>query len=151
VRAKTALVLSIASATLAIAIIGVDLAFTLTTHLEAQTDGAWVSLASYPTDSFSKAGRGSFTCAPQDLRLRLDNNRPIGTTVDVLVLYSTVAGSRTAFQETWELGAFSERAKEFQVPDSAFPTTSTDPRPTVNLEIIVDGEYALSMCVERGA
>lgn len=155
VRANTALIVSIASAAVAVGIVSVDLVFTLTSAVEVREDGSWATVAADPySDSNSYPRPFGPGCVGTDLRVRVDNHRPIPATVDVLVRYtsSKTSSATKVLDETWQLQAFQERTFEFKIPDTAFPaSTSQDPSPYVNVEAYLAGDYPLTVCVARGA
>lgn len=150
-----ALAISVACAAVAVGIVSVDLVFTLSSSLDMREDGEWATLQSYPyseTSSRPKALHGP-GCALNDLRIRVDNNRPVESSVDVLVRYNSArVPSGKVLDETWTLAAFEERSFEFRIPDSAFPTTTTaDPNPQVQVEAFLTNDYAFMTCVVKGA
>ena len=155
-KSNVALAISIACAAVAVGIVSVDLAFTLSSSLDVREQGDWATIQSEPyseTTSRPKSFAGP-GCVLNDLRVRVDNNRPIGARVDVLVRYTTskTGSSATVLEETWDLPAFADRTFEFKVPDSAFPTaTSTDPNPQVTVEVWLTGDYPFGTCVVRGS
>lgn len=148
-----ALALAVASGAAAVALVSVDLVFTLSFHLDEKEDGSWATLASFPYDESGFRGRPYYSfaeCAGQDLRVRVDNNRPIPATVTVVVRHAGPTNNQMLYEETWSLSAFQERTHEFRVPDSAFPTATNDnPKPQVMAEVYMD-EHMLSMCIQRG-
>lgn len=154
-KSNVALAISIACAAVAVGIVSVDLAFTLTSSLELREDGRWATLQMDPyaeTSSRPKAVYGP-GCAVNDLRIRLDNNRPVEASADVLVRYSsTRVASGKLLEETWTLAAFTDRTFEFKVPDSAFPApTTSDPNPQVQVEAFLTADYPFTTCVVRGS
>ena len=154
-KPNVALAISIACATVAVGIVSVDLAFTLRSSLDVRQDGEWATLQSDPYSETSYRPKTAFGpgCAVNDLRVHVDNNRPIGASVDVLVRYSSSrVPSGNLLEETWTLAAFTDRSFEFKVPDSAFPAaTSAEPNPQVNVEAFLTMDYPFSMCVVKGS
>lgn len=153
-KPNVALAISIACAAVAVGIVSLDLAFTLTSALEVREEGEWATIQSDPYSETSSRPR-SFVgpgCAVNDLRIRIDNNRPIDANVDVLVRYTSTRGAATTIlEETWNLEPFAERNFEFKVPDSAFPAaTSADPNPQVSVEVFLAAQYPFGTCVVRG-
>jgi hypothetical protein len=153
VNAKAALVISIASAAVAVAIVSVDLAFTVTSHIDVRTNDGWETVASDPFQGNPRSFGFGPGCVAPDLRVRVDNNRPIPASIDVLVRYNNPENGTTTkvYEETWRLSAFEERTFEFVIPQSAFPATNENrPVAQVYIEAFLAADYALGVCVAKG-
>lgn len=110
---RTALTVALACGGLAIALVAVDLAFNLTASVQADEDGEWVTITSTKQDQLERFP-GEDGCVEDRFRVVVDNNRPVGATVDVLVEQT---GNQTTvlYQETWELGAFSSQQEVLEL------------------------------------
>lgn len=148
-----ALGVAVGCAAAAVAIVSVDLVYTLTAYLDSRNDGSWTNVARAPyDDAFGRAHQGDgFGCALQTMRLRVENYKPLPDSVRVEITYSSMRlnAPGTVLRETWDLEAFENREYEFRVPDSAF-TSSGEGDPFVSVNIRV-GELFLNSCVTQEA
>lgn len=147
----TALAAAVACGALAVVAVGVDLVYSIQATVEQrQEDGTWKTVAqgdmSYPRAPF---GPG---CAAGDLRVTVDNHRPMGATVRVLATHYGASGSSSLLDETWHLEAFEARTQELPaLPASAFHTGAPDgSKTTASVEFQVEGVTAwMSVCVSE--
>lgn len=155
---RTALLMALLAGGIAIAIVSVDLAFTLTARLEAKNaNGDWVLVAQTPEPDSGRYDGRPFPepggCAGPDLRLVVDNDKPFPDRVSVRISYQDPANQRTRtfYTGEWALQAFETRSHEFTVPSDAFPPPDTNnPRPSAYVNLYV-GDLFLSTCVTREA
>lgn len=154
---RAALWVAIAAAGGAIVIVGTDTVLGLEAKLETRVDGNWELVWSAPEST----GRQSYAepypmgyyggCAHPDLRLTVQNKKPFGETVDVGAFAESTSGR--LWGETWELGAYETRVKEFTVPASAaYPEAGPkDPayRPQAQIRVYAD-ELVTWSCVMFG-
>lgn len=157
VHARTALLLALASGALAVGVVAVDLTYTLTARLETREGAGWRVLSVAPAQEYERFPVTG-DCGSPDLRLVVDNHRPIGATVRVVISYASAPGETAEeVDEVWDLGAFEVRDHAFTIPGSAFNSTSSDPSgrpvkavPNVSAQV-GDDLYLYGSCIEREA
>lgn len=150
---------ALASSALAVGLVAADLAWTLTVALESQgADGAWSLVTQRPEKGRSVAPYHYPTgCAQPNLRLVVDNHRPIPAHVSVEAWYANATRSRIdVVLEEWTLTAYEVRVRDFALPASAFEATTPSgeevkpARPGTTLWVLV-GDLEINACVEREA
>lgn len=157
---RRALVIAVVAGLAAVAVVATDTVYGVQARLETLRDGSWELVANTPSayDTPSEMARPyGGGCATPTMRLTVENKKPIPDDVAVQVYWTDYAyASRegTIFKETWSLGAFESRTREFTVPPEAKPAprTDTDPpiKPTGNVNVViedVDGAW-FSPCVD---
>lgn len=153
---RLALVLALVSVVLAVAVVSVDLAYTLEVRLESRdASGTWRVLAVDPYDP--GASERTIPCGGPDLRVVADNHRPISGTVDLVISYTNATGSaHTVAREHRSLAAFTAWSYDWTIPASAFQSPATSPEPTrpaksfANAVVAVD-HHQLMSCVQAEA
>jgi hypothetical protein len=120
-KPRSALLAAIACGAVAVALVAVDLAFNVDARLEVRgADGTWrlsattEAVKSYPTAAI---------CGTH-FRLTFHNGLLWSTSRHVTITVSTSGslGSTTLLDETWSVGARSEKVHEFDVPNSTVET-----------------------------
>jgi hypothetical protein len=150
VLARTALLLAIVSGGLAVALVTLDLTFTLVVRIDAWEDGAWTTHAAAPSDDRYKPF-GSDGCAPNQLRLVVDNHRPVGASRQASIYFMDDAQTRKdLLGTTLSLGAFEVYENPFQLPEEAFDISPSTPKRNVYVTANV-GDLGLTKCVVREA
>ncbi len=153
VQPKVALVVAVCLATAAVALVALDLAYTLQARIETGADGNWVTVAD-DKGRFYEPFPARGDCPDQPLRLVVDNDKPLSATVLVSLSYTDrMGGGHSLLHEEVSLGRFEVRTFNFDVPPSAFEEPTEDPRfgpGSVFVTAVVEDLY-LSTCVEAPA
>lgn len=151
-QARLALGIAVACGALAVALVAVDLTYTLTVAIEGQDDnGEWVTYQRQPYDYGADRAHepSGFGCTGPDVRIVIHNDRPISATRDVRILYDVGGRSTTVLDETVSLDAGEVWTHAFTIPPEAFPDDNeTDDRfidRNVHVNAHVDGLW-LSHC-----
>ena len=158
VEPRTALWIAVVAAGGAIAIVATDTVLGLEAKLETRTnEGAWELVWQAPEDTGRKNYAEPYPvgyyggCANPTLRLTVYNRKPLSETVEVGA-FAESNGTRL-WRETWELGSYETRVKEFTVPASARPPDPVpkDPyyRPQAQIRVYAD-ELVTWPCVQYG-
>jgi hypothetical protein len=149
VNALAALGLAVATGTLAIAAVAVDLAYSLEARLEASDGGGWSTVSSQ--DDSPKPFPGG--CPGPHLRLTVHNGRFVDAEVHVQVTYYDYRSNGNGVEvldETWRVESGSTRSHEFTIPASAFADLPNGGQGSVSVNAQVDGLY-LGTCVQEVA
>lgn len=144
---------SIACAAVAVALVGLDLAYNIEATLEYRAkDGSWVTMAR----SGSQEDRYAYpsfagNCGGPNWRLTVHNGQPWSQTLDVEVSYNRPDGVQTApYLESWSLPSSQSRTHEFTIPAAAFTANSqTDPKSppqSVSVNVRVGSDIYLGGC-----
>lgn len=158
-RPRTYLVLGGAAATLAVAIVGLDLAYSLVARVEArEADGSWRVLQEAPSATNGRAPYlpGS-ECGGPEMRLVVDNHKPIPDSPAVSIRYTNGTDPTVTVlrREEWNLGPFSVRVYPFTIPSSAFEAPSSvnlrGQKWQVHVFALVDDLQLTSACAREGA
>jgi hypothetical protein len=154
-RPRTALALSVAFAVAAVALVAVDIRFSLEARLDAADATGWRTVSR--SDPGHRVAEPHFGCAPPQLRLVVTNDRLLASEVPVRVTVHGPGGETVLLQETWRLQRGEQRQWEFTVPPSTFETPPTQPtrdpdgfRPTASANAQVGGIW-LHACVQEAA
>lgn len=160
---RTALTVSLVTAGLAVAIVGLDSIWSLELTIESREDSRWEAVWTDPTqDRYLDVSRAFYDfCHGPTFRLVADNDKPLPDRVGVLVTYWNNETQREAslVDETISLGPFERQVVEWTVPENAgvpqarYPLGEKEPRPFVNVRIdggYPDG-YALDFCVREAS
>jgi hypothetical protein len=143
VQPRSALALGLASAGLAIA-----LAFELEARLDSREGDGWRTVSSSDEGFGFRSAPFSPGCAGREMRLQVDNDRLLASSVDVYLWYSDASGaSVTLVQDTWRLARGETRVHEFTIPSEAFTGAPQGSKAFVQVNAEVDGLY-LGACVE---
>ncbi len=135
------------------ALVGLDLAYSLEVRLEVQENGGWVTVSGDKA-RFYYPEPGQPACPSEPLRLTLDNNKPIGETVRVVITYQERSGvTRVHTDETVSLGRFEVVRIPIEVPAEAFVPLADDSRPSPsNVYVTAQaGSHWTSTCLEEPA
>lgn len=155
-RPVVALGASVTCAVLAIALVGLDLAFNVDYRLETRTkDGTWRTW----TTSDQQTNYGRFPsmagCAGRDLRLVVHNGDLWAKDIQVSLDYYGFDGtSAQPVMGTWHLARGETRDVNITIPASAFHSDGTAGKPVgaqVNVNVIVGTNGYLSTCVQQEA
>lgn len=145
---RTAAIAAVLAGGLAVAVVGLDLAFNLDVHLQEQREGQWSTVASNSDGQYAYEEGFPGGCAGPHLRLVVDNGLPWSKTVRVVVTASnqTSPANDVLLDETWRVEGRDSRQAEFTVPAAALE--SKDGSPVISsVTVRVDGIY-LHTCVE---
>lgn len=116
VQPRTALWVAIACGGAAVGLVSLDVAFNVVVRVDAETDGAWVTVATTRQDAFGGSRPGGFgDCIEERFRLVVENNRPIEATLDVWVRQDGPNGTVTLLQDTWVLPRFSSQQETLEL------------------------------------
>lgn len=145
VQTRTALWIAIACGAAAVGLVAFDLAWNLTTKVEAEIDGEWMVIASSDGGHYAEErplGPFGFEgdCVEERFRITAVNDQPLATSLDVLVVQSGRNESVTLLQETWHIDRFSQRQETMELA----PMVESE-RP-YRLEIHV-GEHRFHPCI----
>lgn len=123
-ESRTALGVALVSASLAVALVSVDLAWNFSARLEVDRAGDWVTAAEAGGRGFYGPSYPYPGCVSGDLRLVVENTRPLGTDVDVTITYYDVGtrSEETFLRDTWRLDRFTTRTLVFTLPEDAYGT-----------------------------
>lgn len=158
VKARMALWASIACAGVAVAIVGLDLAFNVEASLETRgaASAPWQVIGSAGTRGGPAYGFGIEPCGlGPEVRLSVTNGQLLGGSFDVAVSYSRADGTFVQpLRQSWHLAHGETRTYNFTIPASDFePALQGTPKPspshTIYLNAQVDDIY-LSGCVTDG-
>jgi len=145
---------SIACAALAVALVGVDLAYNIEAKLEYRAkDGSWVTMdQSGSEDDWYARPVAAGSCGGPEWRLVVHNGQPWSQTLDVQVTYDRYDNSAPSpFRESWNLPSGASRSHEFTIPAATFTSsTGTDdgktPPPSLWVTAQVGRDIHLSGC-----
>lgn len=157
---RTAVVLAVASAGLAVLLVSLDLAWNVTARVDDRDNGGWRTITESGGEGFD-IYRGPMMdgCIDGEARLVVDNGLPWRRSFDVTIAYWNATGFQTItyLEETWDMPRFSEREHVFTLPPDAFyvpPADGVD-RPPGKLRAgdlsVTVGDLFLSACLEGTA
>lgn len=143
--------MALTSAGLAIALVAVDLAFELEARLDSRDGDGWRTVSSSGDDAYGFRGAPfSPGCAGREMRLEVNNDRLLSSSVDVHLSYNDARGATvTLLQDTWRLARGETRIHEFTIPSGAFTGAPDGSKGFVHVNAQVDGLY-LGACVDSG-
>lgn len=146
---RTALIVAVAAAVLAVALVAVDLQFDVHVELQENVDGEWVAVSGSFEDRYPVFPG----CVGQDLRLVVNNDRLVRFEEPVRISYYDAPrqDSEVLLDAVWSIASRGVQDHAFTVPDSAFEPTEDVPEPRVFVDIQVGDRYYNSICVEESA
>ncbi len=117
-RARTSLTLALVTGSMAVLLVGVDIAWTLESSLEGRyEDEGWVTLARAPYDGqFERFYRYGHSCPLLEARLVLDNDAPFAVKRHVEVWYHGQTSDPTLYRGTVRIPAGKEITIALEVP-----------------------------------
>lgn len=148
---RVPLAIAIVTGALAIAIVAIDLQFSLEAELQGERDGQWVTLSE--DGRYAEPTPFGYECASPQLRVQVSNNRLLPADVPVRISYwDPEGGNRLLLDETWNMGRGEVRTHAFTVPADAFTSevSGTPQKVSVTVEVRVDDIY-LGHCVQEAA
>ena len=119
---RTALVLALVAGGLAVGLVVADLNFTLTARLETkESGGGWRLVQRVPqSEEYPRYVSGLEECAGRELRLVVENDKPLPDEVRIIIFVTNGTGRQTTvLDDSWNLQEFEDRAYEFTVPEEA--------------------------------
>lgn len=153
-KTAVALGLAVLCGAAAVALVALDMAFSLRAELQSKEGADFVTLARSDDRGGFRSSPGGLECASREIRLVVDNQRLWSGTVDVTVTVDNYTGSpQRLLDESWSLGRGETRSASFTVPAAIFSPQSSQPvavKPMVQLTAQV-GDLFLSTCVREAA
>lgn len=136
---------------LAIAVVAVDMQFSIRAELQAKSGEDYRKVAS-SYDGRGETYPGMVGCAGPEMRILVHNDQPWGSTVRVRVEASGPGPSRILLDESWNLAKGESRTSDFTVPAEVFTSQGPSPEFKSTAFVIAQvGDQWLSVCVEEAA
>lgn len=152
-EARTALILAIVSASLAVGLVAADTLIGLEMRLDAKAGSTWqtVSKGSSGGPGYN-TGYERLGCSEPNLRLVVHSAKFWDDSFQVRITYSgNSLQQQTVLDERWSLSGGETRTYNFTIPPSAFTRTGASNQPaSVYVSAVVDGVY-LGTCVQGSA